>query len=122
MSNRPRIGVLVLAALLGCGGGAPSRESARDQATTLTCQQFARCMDIGTGKTYPTADDCQIQWQGTWDGKWPAADCEGKINQDGFDTCMAAIRGTSCTLGDLVNTLGKCDKKFVCATGSADGG
>jgi hypothetical protein len=77
---------------------------------------------IGAGKTYPTVDDCQIQWQGTWDGKWPAADCEGKINQDGFDTCMAAIRGTSCTLGDLLNTLGKCDKMFVCAAGGADGG
>jgi hypothetical protein len=109
------------ALVAGCSGGT-SRESARDQATTLTCQQYVRCMAIGAGKAFPTQEDCQIQWAGTWDNQWPAADCEGKINEGAFQTCLAAIRGTSCNLGDLLITLGKCGKANVCASASPDGG
>jgi hypothetical protein len=115
------LAVTILAVAAGCSSGT-SRESARDQATTLTCQQYVRCMAIGAGKAFPTQSDCELHWQATWDSQWPAATCEGKINQEAFETCLAAIRGTSCTLGDLLITLGKCGSANVCASASPDGG
>jgi hypothetical protein len=115
------IALAALVALAACSSGT-SRESARDQATTLTCQQFAACMEIGTGKTYPTQSDCEIQWQGNWDKAWPAADCEGKIDQGAFETCLARIRGTTCNAFDLLATLAVCSKANVCHATNADGG
>ena len=114
-------GLAALLALAGCSSGT-SRESARDQATTLTCQQFATCMDIGTGKTYPTQEDCEIQWKANWEQAWPAADCEGKIDQGAFETCLARIRGTTCNVVDFFATLGVCGKANVCHATNADGG
>jgi hypothetical protein len=122
--NRKLAGILavtILAVTAGCNSGV-SRESARDQATTLTCEQYVRCMAIGTGKAFPTQADCELHWQATWDSQWPATACEGKINQDAFATCLAAIRGTSCNLADLLITLGKCGAANVCASASPDGG
>jgi hypothetical protein len=118
---------LVLSVLLGAGcSSGTTRESARSQATTQTCQRFDMCMFIGdgAGKTYPTIQACEIDWQANWDKAWPAADCDGKIDQQAFETCLAAIRGTDCkSFGDFLVTLGKCGKANVCrATSDAGGG
>jgi hypothetical protein len=120
-------GLVLFAAAIdaaGCGGGAPSRESARDQATTDTCERFSQCGDIGAGETYPSESNCELQWQDNWDNAWPAAVCEGRIDQAQLTTCLAAIRGTDCaSFGDFVTTLAKCDKMHVCdAPADAGGG
>jgi hypothetical protein len=117
------IGIAIIANA-GCGGGAPSRESARDQATTHTCARLDQCGDIGAGKTYADDSACQIQSQANWDKAWSASQCEGKIDQAQFTICLEAIDSTDCaSFGDLVLTLGKCSAMNVCrSTPSADGG
>lgn len=116
------IGWLGLAALVSCGSSAPTRQEARDQATTITCQRFSACMAIGPGKAYPTLEACELQWQADWDKDWTAADCEGKIDNAEFSTCLNAIRGTSCdNILDFFATRAKCGKVNVCRS-SADGG
>ena len=124
MSKIRRIfGLAVLVVVASCSSST-SRESARSQATTQTCDRFSMCGLIGdgAGKTYPTTEACEIAWQANWDGAWPAADCDGKIDQAAFETCLARIRGTTCTFGDFLLTLGKCGKANVCHASSADGG
>jgi hypothetical protein len=81
-------------------------------------------MAIGPGKTYSDIGSCEIDWQANWEKQWPAADCDGKINQAELETCLAAVRSTSCTnILDFFATLGKCNKSTVCSAGGApDGG
>jgi hypothetical protein len=113
-------GVSLAVVAPGCGG-APSRESARDQATTHTCARYETCMAIGPGKAFPDDQDCALHWQAQWDSEWPAATCEGKIDQAAFTVCLEAIDSASCNLGDLLLTLLKCDAMNVCHA-SADAG
>jgi hypothetical protein len=116
-------GLLAVLTMTAACDSSTSRQSARAQATSLTCQRYDMCMLIGPGKMYADHEACEIAWQAAWDGQWPAASCDGKINQGQYETCLAAIRGTSCNLGDLLLTLGKCDKANVCQTTSTpDGG
>ncbi len=126
MSNAHRIigGFGLIALVASCGGDAPSRESARDQATTHTCARLDQCGDIGAGKTYADDSACEIQSQANWDKAWPAAQCEGKIDQAQFTVCLEAIDSTGCTnAADFLLTLGKCAALNVChATSTADGG
>jgi hypothetical protein len=115
---------LAIVADSGCGSDAPSRESARDQATTHTCERFNQCSDIGAGKTYPDESACELQWQANWDKAWLASQCEGKIDQSQFTVCLEAIDSTACaSFGDFLSTLGKCSAMNVChSTSTADGG
>jgi hypothetical protein len=114
---------VVVALAASCSSGT-SREQARDQATTATCQRYVMCDQIGAGKAYPSEPDCEIQWTAYWDKAWPAADCDGKIDQSAYGVCLNAIGGTSCTnILDLIGTLAKCGKMNVCDTAtSPDGG
>jgi len=120
MTHRLRIGVAALAMLAGCGGGAPSRESARDQATTATCARFNQCAAFPSA-AYPSEEACELDWRNRWEMLWPAATCDGKIDQAGFQLCMNAISSTACNGLDLAVTLGKCGAMNVCKA-AADGG
>ncbi|HTA18575.1 MAG TPA: DUF6184 family natural product biosynthesis lipoprotein [Polyangia bacterium] len=126
MSNAKRIigGLALVALVAGCGGEAPSRESARDQATTHTCARLNQCGDIGAGMTLPDESACEIQWQANWDKAWPTAQCEGKIDEAQFTVCLEAIDSTGCaSFVDFLATLGKCGAVNVChSTATADGG
>jgi hypothetical protein len=105
--------------------GAPSRTSARDSATKASCDWYAMCGRIGAGGTYPDRDSCEVQVRALWDGAWPAADCDGKINGSQLDVCLSAIRATECSnLADVGTTLIiKCPRTKICgASASADGG
>src|SRR5450432_857395 len=117
----------VAAFALGAGSAGcastPSRTTARDQATTAACARYSSCMQIGTGLAYPTMEACEIHWQAYWEDAWPAATCDGKIDAAALDTCLSAIRGTTCTsLLDLLATLGKCSAMNVCTAPANDGG
>jgi Family of unknown function (DUF6184) len=120
---------IVLAALIsagslvvgrGCGDVTDSRVAARDAATQHTCARYQACGDIGAGLTYSDLSACTTQWQANWDNSWPAADCQGKIDQSQLSFCLAAIDGTSCTNGlDILDTiLVKCAKATVCDQGN----
>jgi hypothetical protein len=117
---------VLLMAATSCGGVTTSRQDAKKQATTRTCDRFDQCMLIGSqaGASYPTREACELAWSSNWDMAWPVAECEDKINQSQLETCYAAISGTACNLGDFLITLGKCGKVNVCIApaGTADGG
>jgi hypothetical protein len=135
MSTTTRLklfGVLGMAAgiaLAGatCGGGVTTpndtRESARDKATTATCDRYMQCGLIGPDTTdaYATYDSCKISWQATWEQRWPIATCHA-INQPGLAVCLSAIAATSCDVVDLLLTLGKCEEVDVCLAAPADAG
>jgi hypothetical protein len=118
------LGALGLAVVAGCGSSAPTRQEARDQATTLTCDRFDECMLIGSAPNaaFPTAEACQLEWRSNWEMAWPAVDCEGKIDSAQFGLCQNAIRATACNVFDFLVTLGKCGKMNVCRTSTPDGG
>jgi len=118
------VGLLAAVTLASACDSSTSRESARSQATTLTCQRYDMCMMVGAGKTYADIGSCEVIWQGNWEQYWPAADCQGKISQAELETCLAAIRGTNCMGLDIVTTIfDKCNKMKVCSSGGTpDGG
>ena len=111
--------VLLLAAaatLTGCDSD-ESQASARDAVTKASCDWLMACGEIGTGKQYTSRDSCDVQVRAQWDQAWPAAMCEGKINNEQLDICLSAIRITECGNGaDVLNTLAnKCPTAKVCS-------
>ena len=118
------VGLLAAITVASACDSSVSRESARSQATTLTCQRFDMCMLIGPGKSYADVGSCEVIWQGNWEQHWPAASCQGKINQTELETCLAAIRSTNCMGFDVVGTIyDKCSAMRVCSSGGTpDGG
>lgn len=108
---------VALLAVAGCGSVTTSRESARDQATTVSCNWFQMCGEIGAGKTFATRDACEVSVRANRDAAWPASECAGKINVNQLDICLSAIRSTTCMNGvDFLNTVfNKCPATLVCA-------
>ena len=108
---------------LSCGGVGTSRETARDQAVTTTCDRVMTCGGIGAGKSYTSYDNCKIMQTSFWEGAWPAAECDGKIDPTNLNVCINAIAATDCMGLDFLLTLGKCNKMKICgAAATADGG
>ncbi len=113
MRTTPAFALLPLL-LVSCGP--PSRESARDTTVTRACNRYQQCGEIATGKTYATRDECEVKQRSFWEGTWPAASCDGKINATAIDTCWKTIDIADCTnVLDLLNVAQKCDKAKVCA-------
>jgi hypothetical protein len=112
--KRIALSITALCALASCG--APSREQARDRATTHSCDWYASCGEIGSGQTYETRDACDVDVRSSWNDLWPAADCSGTIDGDALDVCLKAIDITDCANGfDFFNTVfNKCGKDKVC--------
>ncbi len=106
---------------VSCGAVGTSRETARDQATSVSCDRLNMCGKIGPGGTYTSADMCQIMQKSFWEGAWPAADCDGKIDGSNLNVCLNSISATDCAGLDVLLTLGKCGKVKVCGA-PADGG
>jgi hypothetical protein len=120
----------VLAALtlgtLSCGGVGTSQKTARDQATTVTCQRYSECQNgfgAAPAHAYTSLDSCEVDWRAKWENYWPAAACDGKIDPAALSTCLSRISSTDCMNGlDILNTiLVVCPKEKVCGAG-ADGG
>jgi len=126
-------GTLAMAAGLAgaaatCGGGVTTphdtQASARDKATTATCDRYQSCGLIGpdANDAYTSYESCTTIWKGMWETRFPAATCTG-INQDGLAVCLSAIGATACdSIIDFVLTLAKCEEIDVCMAGPADGG
>lgn len=104
--------------IVNCDEGGDSRQSARQQATTASCDSYARCEAIGSGKKYATLDDCQVKNEAYWNDAWPVAECDNKINSANLEICLGAIRSVECGNGlDLLNVIvNKCPKEKVCGS------
>lgn len=106
--------------LMGCGttvaGVTGKQADAVNAAANETCDSYARCNEIGAGKKYATRAECDADNQSFWNNRWPAADCDGKINGTSLETCTNAIKGTACdSFIDQINTAyNKCAKSDVC--------
>lgn len=113
------------AALIGavdCGGvSTDDLQSARNQATTASCNYYKMCNQIGPGLTFETSQDCQNQVLSFWTSQWPTAACDGKIVSSAVTSCLDAINSTLCMNGlDVLATLyAKCPEARVCGTGDA---
>jgi len=104
---------------VSCGGVSSDRELARDQATTVSCDWYQSCGQIGpdSSQKYQSRSSCETQVRGSWDSAWPITDCDGKIKQSQLSICLEAIHVTSCTnVVDIAITLGdKCAKVNICS-------
>lgn len=93
-----------------------SVEGARETASVEACDYFQRCMELGSGKTYASYDECLTKQRSYWLDAWPTAECSGKMNGANVDVCLKAIDNTACnSLIDFLATLDKCAKKNTCA-------
>jgi hypothetical protein len=119
MPNRPLLIAMALAALglAACGGVTNSRVIARDQATTVSCDWYQMCNQIGAGLKYENRESCDTQVRAQWDSAWPTPACDSKINQSQLTTCINAIKATECTnVIDIINTLAnKCPQASICS-------
>src|SRR5690349_23580736 len=105
---------LVMAALiLACGPY--DRPSARSVATARACNRYQTCGEIGSGKTFATLDDCQVQTNDTFNNLWSSAACDS-IERKDLDVCLQAIDITQCnnTLDFLNTVFNKCGASQVC--------
>ena len=111
-----------LVGAVNCGGVSTNDlQSARNQATTASCNYYRMCNQIGPGLTFETSQDCQTQVLSFWTSQWPTAVCDGKIVSSAVTTCIDAINSTLCMNGlDVLATLyAKCPEARVCGTGDA---
>jgi hypothetical protein len=110
------LGLLAVGLAAGCGSD-HSQASARDAVTDASCAYYARCGDIGSGRTYETRDSCEVQVRASWDTAWPVEACDGKINSEQLNVCLNAIGATECgnTLDVLNTLLNKCPQDKVCS-------
>jgi putative hemolysin len=119
MPNRSLVIAVAFAALglAACGDTTNSRVIARDQATTVSCDWYQMCNQIGAGLKFENRESCETQVRGQWDSGWPAAMCDSKINQNQLTICLNAIKGTLCTNPlDIINTLAnKCPESSICS-------
>jgi hypothetical protein len=110
------LSALALGVAAGCGSN-HSQASARDAVTDASCDYYARCGEIGAGKTYETRDTCEVQVRANWDTAWPVEACDGKINSEQLNICLSAIGATECGNAlDALNTLlNKCPQNKICS-------
>ena len=116
-------GSVLAAALIGavnCGGVTTSDvDSARNQATTASCNYYQRCNEIGPGQSGgDTLASCMTTVLGQWTSGWPTSQCQGHISQSALTVCLDAIGSTTdCNgLAELI-TLSKCTAAMVCSAG-----
>ena len=113
---------VALVGAIDCGGvSTDDLQTARNQATTASCNYYNMCNQIGPGLMFETAQDCQNQVLSFWTSKWPTAVCDGKIVSSAVTTCIDAINSTLCMNGlDVLATLyAKCPEARVCGVGDA---
>ena len=111
--------VVGFSGLVGCGTVADvtgRQVDAVNAVVNATCDRYEACGQIGSGKKYTTKDECHNQEVSNWDGRWPSADCDKRINGDNLDICLNAVKGTDCNnIIDQINTAyNKCAKSDVC--------
>lgn len=107
--------------LLGCGGGVPSREQAIREAASATCGYYDRCNALRTGGTYADWDHCMLHYQRYFDEEWPEEACgEGRIDEIGYELCLAETEVASCNFAGPLNIGAKCTERNVCVAPDDD--
>jgi hypothetical protein len=109
----------LIGAAINCGGVSTNDVgSARNQATSASCDYYKMCDQIGTGLSYDTYADCMTQVLGSWTSGWPTSQCQGHIDQSKLTVCLDAIKSTTdCNGIAVLLTLSKCTAASVCSAG-----
>jgi hypothetical protein len=114
MSRSTLLALLALspALLVGCG---VTRTGARDEAARETCDYYARCGEVGEGKTYASRDACEVRWTATFEDVFSAANCEERVSGEMLDACVNSIRTARCENGlDFLAAASRCNADSIC--------
>jgi hypothetical protein len=117
--------VFVLVAALGLAGGgcddSTDQAEARGRIATAACNGWQECNQIGPGLRYHNRDDCMVRETNSAQNLIPPAQCEGRINQQELNDCLAAIGLIDCGDGlALLAAIAQCSAANVC-TGASGG-
>lgn len=130
MKTHNWLAVLGVLGLMGCGetpstGGTDTtppvttnkQADAVAAASSDNCDAYTRCGEVGAGKSFSTREECVASRAGFWNDKWPAAQCDGKINKDKLQVCRDALKTLACNnLIDELKTLNtQCPQSEVCS-------
>jgi hypothetical protein len=113
--------VVGVSGLFGCGSTIADITNKQSDAVNAvadsTCDRYDACGEIASGKKYTTREECIAAEKGNWNGRWPVAECDNRINGDKLRFCLDAIEATSCTnVFDQINTAyAKCPQSDVCS-------
>lgn len=107
--------------LVACGGtvaGITQKQSdAVSAAVKATCDWYASCGEIASGKKYADRSTCESTETDQWNGRWAVADCDGKINSSSLSACTDAIGKITC--GDSIDVFttvnDQCAESKVCS-------
>jgi hypothetical protein len=114
-----------MAIFAGCGDEIdntilePSRETRIEQLAETACDRYEECVGYGTGsgQTYQSETDCEIDLQQRAAALWPVDRCGGgRIDNIRYDACAAAVRAGACGAGliDAIAALADCNADKVC--------
>ncbi len=92
---------------------------ARDAAVVHTCDAYTRCGEVGRDKAYLDRPACERKFRQYFDDRWEKKTCDGHIDPQALDLCLASIDATECgNVIDVLNTaLNKCAERKVCGKG-----
>ncbi len=109
-----------LCGAISCGGvSTDDVTSARNQATTASCNYYKMCNQIGPGLSGgDTLADCMTTVLGQWTNGWPTTTCQGHVDQSKLTICLDAINSTTdCSGIGALLALSKCSSASVCSAG-----
>jgi len=105
MSLRPVFVALLL------GGCAPSYDTAKSHAAEVLCERSLSCGQIDDSDM----EDCLDSNEDFFQSLWPADECDGDINADGYSYCLDSIDRIECdNWVDYLNALDDCGSAKVC--------
>ena len=94
-------------------GGLPS--VAVDAIAQARCTREQRCENIGAGREYPTAVDCEARVRAEWEEDLNSVACPRGVNEAALTECLRELRDTSCAgLGDALGRWAKCAASDMC--------
>lgn len=90
----------------------PSRESATLRAADAYCERAYTC-DWDGGED---PEECNDDMEDFFSDMWSEDECEGDIDKEGFDNCIANIRALDCDDGvwDVMAAYDDCAADEVC--------
>lgn len=95
------------------GAGLPS--VAVDAIAHARCTREQRCDNVGKGRAYATAADCEASVRVDWADDLNSFDCPRGVNEAALAECLREIRDTSCGgLADAWGRWAKCAASEMC--------
>jgi hypothetical protein len=89
--------------------------SAAEQIAQARCEREQQCGNVGSDKTFSSAQDCLVRIQSDWKDDLNARECPGGINQHELNECMAQVRAEACSNPfDTLARITQCTSGQIC--------